>query len=75
MWRVVYIAPNRGTGDRVRATLEKDGFLVRMRAAGFEGEGFLSFELLVPESEVEDAHDAIAQMLVSRTTRNNQSKP
>ncbi len=60
MWTVVYMAKNKEIAEKLLAELEKNGMLVKIRpitkgAQNAEG----SYEVLVPESEVELAHSVI----------------
>jgi hypothetical protein len=58
---VVYIAPNRATGEMIKELLENEGLLVMLRPVGVPHMGdSASVEVLVPESEVEEAHEFIA---------------
>ncbi len=68
MWRVVYIAPSRGIADKVRKLLTGEGFLITVRPAGItEGLNNGVYEVLVPESEIEEAHETLSQLMTSRT--------
>lgn len=68
MWRVVYIAPGREVADKVRSLLMTEGFLITVRSAGIsEGLNNGVYEVLVPESEIEEAHETLSQLLTSRT--------
>ncbi len=61
MWTVVYIAPNRVIADMMKELLENEGILTMLRpieAPHFGASG--SVEVLVPESEIEEAHEIIA---------------
>jgi len=61
MWTVVYIAPNRPIADMLKELLESDGILVMLRPIGAPHMGASgSVEILVPESEVEEAHEIIS---------------
>lgn len=60
MWTVVYMAKNRETAEKLKELLEKDGMLVKIRPVcktNDNNEG--SYDVLVPESEVEQAHSII----------------
>lgn len=68
LWRVVYIAPSREVADKVRNLLTTEGFLITVRSAGIsEGLNNGVYEVLVPESEIEEAHETLSQLLTSRT--------
>ncbi len=60
MWTVVYIAKNMEIAEQIRALLEKDGMLVKIRPIVKKADiTDTSCEILVPESEVEQAHGLI----------------
>ncbi|HHY46051.1 MAG TPA: glutamate decarboxylase [Firmicutes bacterium] len=60
MWTVVYIAPNRSVADMMKEYLEKQGYLVSLRPVGIPHLGAsANVEILVPESEAEDAQEAL----------------
>ncbi len=61
MWTVVYIAPNHPIADMLKELLEEEGILVMQRPIGAPHLGASgSVELLVPESEVEEAHEILS---------------
>ncbi len=61
MWTVVYIAPNRMIADMLKELLENEGIVAMLRPIGAPHLGASgSVEMLVPESEVEEAHEIIA---------------
>lgn len=60
MWTVVYIAKNTEIAEQIRAMLEQDGLLVKIRPIAKKADSAdSSCEVLVPESEVEQAHGLI----------------
>ncbi|MBS4025688.1 MAG: DUF2007 domain-containing protein [Clostridia bacterium] len=64
MWTVVYIASNRTIAEMLRGILEGEGLLVMLRPVGtphFGESG--SVEILVPESEVEEAHEILSDAI------------
>ena len=62
MWTVVYIAKNTQIAEQLRALLEDSGMLVKIRPISKGGENTDSrCEVLVPESEVEQAHGLIIE--------------
>lgn len=64
MWTVVYIAPNRVMADMYKEILENEGMLVMLRPIGVPHMGASgSVELLVPDSEVDEAHTIISSSL------------
>lgn len=62
MWTVVYIAKNTEIAEKIRAILENDGMIVKVRPI-VKGGGISdsSCEILVPASEVEQAHGLIIE--------------
>lgn len=61
MWTVVYIAPNKPTAEMIKELLENEGLLVNLRTLGVPHMGdSANVEVLVPESEAEEAHELIA---------------
>ncbi|NLM69448.1 MAG: DUF2007 domain-containing protein [Firmicutes bacterium] len=61
MWTVVYVAPNRAVADMMKELLEQEGFVVMLRPIGAPHMGASgSVEILVPDSEVEEALEIIA---------------
>ncbi|MGE5483186.1 MAG: putative signal transducing protein [Bacteroidota bacterium] len=66
MWAVVDIAPNRAVADMIKELLEKEGLLVMIRPIGVPHLGASgSYEVLVPESEVSQAQEVLAQIMGS----------
>lgn len=60
MWTVVYIAPNKREADRLKMLLATEGFLVKLRLIGIpQANSSCSVEILVPESEVDEAMEII----------------
>lgn len=60
MWTVVYIAPNKREADRLKMLLATEGFLVKLRIIGLaQASDSCSVEILVPESEVDEAMEII----------------
>lgn len=60
MWTVVYIAPNKREADRLKMLLAAEGFLVKLRIIGLtQANDNCSVEILVPESEVDEAMEII----------------
>ncbi|KUK10307.1 MAG: hypothetical protein XD50_1378 [Clostridia bacterium 41_269] len=64
MWKVVYIAPNFEVAEHLKSLLEGEGLLVTLRGIGVEGEGKGPVEMLVPESEAEEAYEIINSSLI-----------
>lgn len=64
MWTVVYIAPNRVTAEMLKDILTREGLLVMLRSGSpphFGDAGH--FEVLVPEGEVDEAHEILSAVL------------
>lgn len=60
MWTVVYIAPSQKEADKIEKRLKIEGFLVKLRSIGPQQAGNASsVEVLVPESEVDEALEII----------------
>lgn len=60
MWTVVYIAPNKKIADSLKDILTNEGLLVQLRAIGLPNSGESgAFEILVPESEVDEAFEIV----------------
>lgn len=60
MWTVVYIAPSKSTADKYKDVLQTEGVLVQLRPIGSANQGDNgAVEILVPESEAEEAHEII----------------
>jgi hypothetical protein len=60
MWKVVYIAQSRSVAETIKKILTSEGLLVTLRPVGvphFEDGG--AVEVLVPESEAEEAHEIL----------------
>lgn len=67
LWQVVYIAPTRLVAESLQGVLTGEGFLVSIRPTGPENGGHVSFEVLVPPSEAEEALLAIGHLLLTRS--------
>ncbi|ATW23688.1 putative signal transducing protein [Candidatus Formimonas warabiya] len=66
MWTVVYIAPNRAVAEMLKNYLTTEGLLVMLRSVGVPHLGDSgSVEILVPESEVEEAHEVLSTAIGS----------
>lgn len=61
MWTVVYIASNLSRAELLKQILNTEGLLVMLRSTGIPhfGDGG-SVEVLVPESEAEEAHEILS---------------
>lgn len=65
IWTVIYIAPTRTAAEMLKGLLTKEGFLVQLRAGSGtqQGEPGGPVEVLVPASEVEEAHEILTGAL------------
>ncbi|NPV27568.1 MAG: glutamate decarboxylase [Firmicutes bacterium] len=64
MWTVVYIAPNRASAEMLKQVLTSEGLLVMLRPIGVPHLGdSAAVEVLVPESEAEEAHEILSTAL------------
>ncbi|MDR3600052.1 MAG: glutamate decarboxylase [Desulfosporosinus sp.] len=60
MWTVIYIAPNKLVAEKYKKILTEEGMLVQLRPIGSAHLAeHASVEILVPESEAEEAHEII----------------
>ncbi len=65
VWRVIYIAPSARLAQAVLERLAAEGFLARVREAALGDGAGGAFEVLVPSSEAEEAHEAVNHFLVN----------
>jgi len=64
MWIVVYIAQLKEQAEKIRDLLKAADVLVKIRAVNqSDNEKYGCYEILVPESEVPEAHDIIISNL------------
>lgn len=63
MWTVVYMAQSKEIIQKLQELLEKEGLLVKIRpiSKNAESDEDNYYEVLVPESEVEEAHTLIIE--------------
>lgn len=67
MWTVIYIATNRIQAEKMKEILCTEGILANTRATGvasIHGDG--AYEILVLESEANDANEVICQHVVMK---------
>lgn len=63
MWTVVYIAPHKKEAERIKDMLSSEGFLVKLKSVGLSQSSECGpVEVLVPESEVEEAMEIINRL-------------
>jgi len=66
LWTVVYIAPNKQRAEKLKEALTREGLLVNLRGLGNDPDNMSrAVELLVPESEAEEAHEIINNILAT----------
>lgn len=64
MWTVIYIAPTKNAAEKYRQALAEEGILVQIRPVGSsQHNGNVSMEILVPESEAEEAHELLTGII------------
>ncbi len=60
MWMVVFVAQSAETAEKIKELIMANGLLVKVRAINGSGEEkFGCYEILVPESELDEAHSII----------------
>jgi len=60
MWTVIYLAKNKRTADKISKMIEAEGVLVKLQPVSKNtGDEDNYFEILVLESEVEEAHNIL----------------
>ncbi|MDF2674487.1 MAG: glutamate decarboxylase [Clostridiales bacterium] len=55
MWTVVHVAQSKIEVERIQKALDDQGVLVKVKQIGKSKNGQVLFEILVPNSEVDDA--------------------
>ena len=64
MWIVVFITQNRETADIATELLRRAGLIVKIRTVGAKTDSIYGcYELLLPESEVEEGHKVLISNL------------
>lgn len=62
MWMAVYVAQTKEAAEKIRGFLQAAGVLVKVRAVNQTAdEKFGCYEILVPESELDEAHGIIIE--------------
>ena len=65
MWIVVYITQNRETAMSLKKLLNEAGLLVKVRSIGLrEDAQYGCYEVLLPESEIEEDHNVIIESFI-----------
>jgi hypothetical protein len=63
MWTVVYLAKNKKIADRISELMSREGVLVKLQPVSKNtGDEDSYFEILVLESEVEEAHNILYEL-------------
>jgi hypothetical protein len=63
MWTVVYLAKNKKLADKVGELMSREGVLVKLQPVSKNtGDEDSYFEILVLESEVEEAHNILYEL-------------
>ena len=63
MWTVVYLAKNKRIAEKVSELMTNEGVLVRLQPVSKNtGDEDSYFEILVLESEVEEAHNILYEL-------------
>lgn len=65
MWTVIYIAPNKAVAERYQNALVSEGILVQLRPIGSQESDDVSVEILVSESEAEEANEVLTNIRIS----------
>lgn len=60
MWTVIFIAPDAKKAERIQDKLSEEGFMVKIRSAKTSRD---QFEILVPETEVEEVQNVLGSIL------------
>ena len=61
MWTVVYLAQSSEVALKLEDKLRKEGILVKQRPVSGSKDKDNYYEIIVPESEVEEAHNIIIE--------------
>ncbi|NLY56153.1 MAG: glutamate decarboxylase [Firmicutes bacterium] len=61
MWKVVFIARTKSMAEKLQEQLQNEGLLVMLRPLG-GGELNSQYEILVPESEVDEAQEVLTSV-------------
>lgn len=62
MWTVIYIASGEKLAETIKRKLTEEGFLVKLRPTNIAKQ---QFEILVPESELDEMQDVLKDILHS----------
>ncbi len=63
MWTVVYLAKNKRMADKISSLMSQEGVLVKVQPVSKNtGDEDSYYEILVLESEVEEAHNILYEL-------------
>jgi len=62
MWTVVYVAQSKDGAEKLQSMFSEQGVLVKIRQIGKSKGSDGLFEVLVPETEIEDARVILEQL-------------
>lgn len=63
MWTVVYLAKGKKLADRINEKMSYEGVLVKIKPVSKNAnQEERYFEILVPQSEVEEAHNILCEL-------------
>lgn len=59
MWTIIYISPSQKSAKNIQKRLTEEGFLVKIKQMGQSPQ----YEILVPESELEEIQEVLNSIL------------
>jgi len=66
MWTVIYIAANKNLAEKYQKALAAEGILTKLRPVSSSPlSNSTATEILVPESEAEEAHEILTEIIGS----------
>ena len=65
MWMVVFITQSKESAEKIRTLLQEAGLPVKVKSVNqSENDRFGCYEILVPESELTEAHSVIIDTVI-----------
>ena len=64
MWTVIFITQTKEMAETLKKLLHDAGLLVKVRSIGASGGQYGCYEILLPESEVEEGHSILIDNLI-----------
>lgn len=61
MWTVIYMAQSKEVIDKLKQILEEHSILFKVRSINKSGEEDSCYEVLVPDTEVSEAHELLIE--------------